>query len=142
MTKKDSDKIKNYSNVKPMQIDPLGERLSRVGMIGGASRSSPTRKFLKEGAKKYPKTIIKSPIKGKKLTKENIKSGNLFRKAKIAEHAIHKLHDVGRNIFLKKKIKKSDHFERADKMGKKLLKDQKKLKSYIDVLKGKDTLKN
>ena len=130
------------SKRKTIKLDPLGERLSNIGMAGGASRSNPTRKFLKEGAKKYPKTIIKSPIKGKKLTKENIKSGNVFRKAKIAEHAIHKLHDVGRNIFLKKKIKKLDHFSRADKMGKKLLKDQKKLKTYIDVLKGRDTLKN
>ena len=42
MTKEDSESKKNYGNVKPMQIDPLGERLSRVGMIGGASRSSPT----------------------------------------------------------------------------------------------------
>ena len=43
-------------------------------------------------------------IKGKVLSKENIKSANLFRKAKIAEHTIHGLHNVGRNIFLKKVV--------------------------------------
>ena len=142
MTKEDSKRKKNYSNMKVIQLDPLGERLSNVGFMGGASKSMTTRKFLKEGIKKYPKTIIKSPIKGKVLSKENIKSANLFRKAKITEHTIHGLHNVARNIFLKNKIKKPEHLYRADKMGKKILKDQKKLETYINVLKSKDSTKN
>jgi hypothetical protein len=142
MSKEDSKRKKNYSNMKVIQLDPLGERLSDVGFMGGASKSMTTRKFLKEGIKKYPKTIIKSPIKGKVLSKENIKSANLFRKAKITEHTIHGLHNVARNIFLKNKIKKPEHLYRADKMGKKILKDQKKLKTYINVLKSKDSTKN
>jgi hypothetical protein len=38
MTKEDSKRKKNYSNMKVIQLDPLGERLSDVGMTGGASR--------------------------------------------------------------------------------------------------------
>ena len=38
MTKEDSDRKKNYSNIKTIKLDPLGERLSDVGMTGGASR--------------------------------------------------------------------------------------------------------
>jgi len=43
MTKQDSKRKKNYSNVKPIQIDPLGERLLGVGMAGGASKSKLTK---------------------------------------------------------------------------------------------------
>ena len=38
MTKEDSESKKNYSNIKPIQIDPLGEKLLDVGMAGGAAR--------------------------------------------------------------------------------------------------------
>jgi hypothetical protein len=142
MTKDNFNRKKNYSNTKIIQLDPLSERLSDAGHMGGASKSRTTKKFLKEGIKKYPKTIIASPIKGKPLSKENITGANLFRKAKITEYAIHGLHNVGKNIFLKNKIKKQEHFNRADKMGKKILKDQKKLETYINVLKSKDSTKN
>jgi hypothetical protein len=38
MTKQDSESKKNYSNVKTIKLDPLGERLSNIGMAGGASK--------------------------------------------------------------------------------------------------------
>tara|TARA_R100000234_G_C4858138_1_gene118043 strand:- start:50 stop:499 length:450 start_codon:yes stop_codon:yes gene_type:complete len=37
MTKDSFNRKKNYSNTKIIQLDPLGERLSNVGMTGGAS---------------------------------------------------------------------------------------------------------
>ena len=36
MTKDSFNRKKNYSNTKIIQLDPLGERLSNVGMTGGA----------------------------------------------------------------------------------------------------------
>ena len=38
MSKEDSKRKKNYSNMKVIQLDPLGERLSDVGMTGGVSK--------------------------------------------------------------------------------------------------------
>ena len=38
MTKQDSESKKNYSNIKTIKLDPLGERLSNVDMTGGASK--------------------------------------------------------------------------------------------------------
>ena len=75
MTKKDSDKIKNYSNVKPMQIDPLGERLSRVGMAGGASKKSSSLKIMdaKPLIKKLKSVIDKRRSDTRKYRKDRAK---------------------------------------------------------------------
>ena len=38
MSKQDSKSKKNYSNIKTIKLDPLGERLSDAGHTGGASK--------------------------------------------------------------------------------------------------------
>ena len=43
MTKQDSKKNKLYSNFKTIQLDPLSEKLSNVGMTGGASKRKLTK---------------------------------------------------------------------------------------------------
>ena len=42
MTKDNFDRKKNYGNTKIIQLDPLSERLSNAGHMGGASKSSST----------------------------------------------------------------------------------------------------
>ena len=55
MTKQDSERKKNYINVK--KIDPLSERMSNTGMKGGASKS------LSKGAKTYIKDATKANLR-------------------------------------------------------------------------------
>jgi len=54
MTKDNFDRKKNYSNTKIIQLDPLAERLSSIGLKGGAGRS-----LLSRGVKKPLKTLLK-----------------------------------------------------------------------------------
>ncbi len=64
MTKQDSERKKNYINVK--KIDPLSERMSKTGMKGGASKS------LSKGAKTYIKDATKANLR---FSKEVTKTG-------------------------------------------------------------------
>ena len=102
------------------------------GLIRGAI-SYATKKFLKEGSKKFPKSVIKEGI-----TKSQKTQADTFRKAKIVEYAHNKLQKLGGKIFKKDKIKTKGHFGRADKMGTKIVKDQNKLERMVDVLKNKN----
>ena len=102
------------------------------GLLRGAI-SYATKKFLKEGSKKFPKSVIKEGI-----TKSQRTQADTFRKAKIVEHAHNKLQKLGGKIFKKDKIKTKGHFGRADNMGKKIVKDQNKLERMGDVLKNKN----
>ena len=102
------------------------------GFIRGAI-SYATKKFLKEGSKKFPKSVIKEGI-----TKSQKTQADTFRKAKIVEYAHNKLQKLGGKIFKKDKIKTKGHFGRADKMGTKIVKDQNKLERMVDVLKNKN----
>ena len=111
------------------------------GLLRGAI-SYATKKFLKEGSKKFPKSVIKKTHKSKGITKSLTKSqrtqADTFRKAKIVEHAHNKLQKLGGRIFKGDKIKTKPHFRRADNMGKKIVKDQNKLERMVDVLKNKN----
>jgi hypothetical protein len=111
-------------------------------LAGGLLRSavsSATKKFLKEGLKKFPPSILKEG-----LTKTQITQATTFRKAKIAEFAHNRLQKLGANIFKKAdidqigKIKTSSHLKRAEKMGTSIIKDQKKLETMIETMKLKN----
>ena len=111
-------------------------------LAGGLLRSavsSATKKFLKEGLKKFPPSILKEG-----LTKNQKIQATTFRKAKIAEFAHNRLQKLGANIFKKVgidqigKIKTSSHFKRAEKMGSSIIKDQKKLETMVDTMKLKN----
>ena len=110
------------------------------GLIRGAI-SYATKKFLKEGSKKFPSKSIK-----KGLTKNQRTQADTYRKAKIVEYAHNKLNKLGENItsvvtpkgrvFRQQKNKK--HFDRVNKTLDKITKDQKKLRTMGDVLKNKN----
>jgi hypothetical protein len=111
-------------------------------LAGGLLRSavsSATKKFLKEGLKKFPPSILKEG-----LTKNQKIQATTFRKAKIAEFAHNRLQKLGANIFKKVgidqigKIKTSSHLKRAEKMGSSIIKDQKKLETMIETMKLKN----
>jgi len=127
---------------KIIKLDPLAEALDKSGHKGGAGKSfgggakklsTTTKKFLKEGSKKFPKSIVKGGI-----TKSQKTQADTFRKAKISEYAHNKLQKLGGKIFKKDKIKTKAHLSRADKMGKKIIKDQNKLERMVDMLKNKN----
>ena len=111
-------------------------------LAGGLLRSavsSATKKFLKEGINKFPSSLLKEG-----LTKNQKIQATTFRKAKIAEFAHNRLHKLGANIFKKAdidqigKIKTSSHLKRAEKMGTRIIKDQKKLETMIETMKLKN----
>ena len=111
-------------------------------LAGGLLRSavsSATKKFLKEGLKKFPPSILKEG-----LTKNQKIQATTFRKAKIAEFSHNRLQKLGANIFKKVgiyqigKIKTSSHLKRAEKMGSSIIKDQKKLETMVDTMKLKN----
>ena len=111
-------------------------------LAGGLLRSavsSATKKFLKEGLKKFPPSVLKEG-----LTKNQKIKATTFRKAKIAEFAHNRLQKSGANIFKKVgidqigKIKTSSHLKRAEKMGSSIIKDQKKLETMVDTMKLKN----
>ena len=111
-------------------------------LAGGLLRSavsSATKKFLKEGLKKFPPSVLKEG-----LTKNQKIQATTFRKAKIAEFAHSRLQKLGANIFKKVgidqigKIKTSSHLKRAEKMGSSIIKDQKKLETMVDTMKLKN----
>ena len=111
-------------------------------LAGGLLRSavsSATKKFLKEGINKFPSSLLKEG-----LTKNQKIQATTFRKAKIAEFAHNRLQKLGANIFKKVgidqigKIKTSSHFKRAEKMGRTIEKDQKKLEAMVDFMKRKN----
>ena len=100
------------------------------GLIRGAV-SFATKKFLKEGAKKFPPTILKPSLKGKELQK-----GHTFRKQQIIKHAHKRLNDLGENMTsykdavgskIAKKQKNFQHFNRVTKAIGKIEKDLNKL---------------
>jgi hypothetical protein len=104
-------------------------------LAGGLLRSavsSATKKFLKEGLKKFPPSVLKEG-----LTKNQKIQATTFRKAKIAEFAHNRLQKLGANIF-SGKIKNQTHFKRAEKLGTKIIKDQKKLETMVDTMKLKN----
>jgi hypothetical protein len=103
-------------------------------LAGGLLRSavsSATKKFLKEGLKKFPPSILKEG-----LTKTQITQAHTSRKSKIAEFTFNKLNKLGANIF-SGKIKNQTHFKRAEKLGTKIIKDQKKLQTMSDFMEHK-----
>tara|TARA_R100001079_G_C4328951_1_gene102228 strand:+ start:93 stop:506 length:414 start_codon:yes stop_codon:yes gene_type:complete len=104
-----------------------------LGGLVARGLSAAAKKFLKEGSKKFPKSVIKEGI-----TKSQKTQADTFRKAKIAEYAHNKLQKLGANIFKGDKIKTKGHFGRADKMGTKIVKDQNKLERMVDMLKNKN----
>lgn len=104
-----------------------------LGGLIAKGLSTAAKKFLKEGSKKFPKSIIKEGI-----TKNQKTQADTFRKAKIVEYTHNKLQKLGANIFKGDKIKTKGHFERADKMGTKIVKDQNKLEGMVDMLKNKN----
>jgi len=100
------------------------------GLIRGAV-SFATKKFLKEGAKKYPPSMLKPTLKGKELQK-----GHTFRKQQIIKHAHKRLNDLGENMTsfkdaagkkIAKKQKNFKHFDRVTKNIGKIEKDLNKL---------------
>jgi hypothetical protein len=100
-----------------------------AGGLLGKAISSATKKFLKEGINRFPSsTFFKEG-----LSKNQKSQANTFRKAKISEFAHNKLP----NIFTGK-IKTSSHFKRAEKMGRTIEKDQKKLEAMVDFMKRKN----
>jgi hypothetical protein len=104
-----------------------------LGGLVARGLTAATKKFLKEGSKKFSKSTIKEGI-----TKSQKTQADTFRKAKIVEYAHNKLQKLGGKIFKKDKIKTQGHFGRADKMGKKIVKDQNKLERMVDMLKNKN----
>ena len=104
-----------------------------LGGLVARGLSAAAKKFLKEGSKKFPKSVIKEGI-----TKSQKTQADTFRKAKIVEYAHNKLQKLGANIFKGDKIKTKGHFGRADKMGTKIVKDQNKLERMVDMLKNKN----
>ena len=91
MTKDNFDRKKNYSNTKIIQLDPLAERLSSIGLKGGAGRS-----LLSRGVKKTTKDTIKIFKKTDKLSKQKDKlndSGKFVKDGALANKNI-KLKDL------------------------------------------------
>tara|TARA_R110000744_G_C18879749_1_gene506456 strand:+ start:41 stop:481 length:441 start_codon:yes stop_codon:yes gene_type:complete len=91
MTKDNFDRKKNYSNTKIIQLDPLAERLSSIGLKGGAGRS-----LLSRGVKKTTKDTIKNFKKTDKLSKQKDKlndSGKFVKDGALANKNI-KLKDL------------------------------------------------
>ena len=91
MTKDNFNRKKNYSNTKIIQLDPLAERLSSIGLKGGAGRS-----LLSRGVKKTTKDTIKNFKKTDKLSKQKDKlndSGKFVKDGALANKNI-KLKDL------------------------------------------------
>ena len=70
MTKDNFNRKKNYSNTKIIQLDPLSERLSNAGHMGGASKISRPKKLSKEDS-----------IALRKANKETLKYSKYVTKA-------------------------------------------------------------
>ena len=109
------------------------------GLLRGAI-SYATKKFLKEGSKKYSKKIIKEG-----LSKKDKALANVGRKFRILGHASKKLDDLGENITSVasktgggrtfRQQKNAAHFKRVNKTIDKITKDQKKLRTMGEMLK-------
>ena len=111
------------------------------GLLRGAI-SYATKKFLKEGSKKYSKKIIKEG-----LSKKDKALANVGRKFRILGHASKKLDDLGENITsvasktgggrTLRQQKNAAHFRRVGNTVAKISKDQKKLSTMGDMLEKK-----
>ena len=111
------------------------------GLLRGAV-SYATKKFLKDAAKKYPKTIIRES-----LSKKDKALANIGRKFKILGYTSKKLNDLGEKITsvasktggprVLKHQKNAAHFRRVGNTVAKISKDQKKLSTMGDMLEKK-----
>mgnify|MGYP001177115869 CR=1 FL=1 len=111
------------------------------GLLRGAV-SYATKKFLKDAAKKYPKTIIRES-----LSKKDKALANIGRKFKILGYTSKKLNDLGEKITsvpsktggsrVLKPQKNYAHWKKVGSIVSKIDKDQKKLLTMGDMLQKK-----
>ena len=103
MSKEDSKRKKNYSNMKVIQLDPLGERLSDVGMTGGVSRSLLGKNFKKSTKKVYKenkKFKVKEPDLISKSSKKDLRQQSFANKLlnKVLPKIQKQIDSGGKNI--------------------------------------------
>ena len=102
MSKQDSKSKKNYSNIKTIKLDPLGERLSNVGMTGGAS--------------KYKKGTIGAKFRADKASATKTANEKIPAIKVLKEHGIKPLSKTG-NYVKGKKIRIKEEYMKDGKPG-------------------------